>query len=225
MFSNLMRQDSAVPRVLKPTHGTKKLMSGCINILTFFRVSKHESIPHLSASWVKNSAPLNLHLCLFHKQRLLRQMRPYFADTPPSSSPTFVANSLWTPLVLMADSVEAREAVIGHRAATQRLLSVAHCRNLPTCSRIVPPFLQLQSFEIVPVWIVGSSTMAAIAYIETEWKTGWKRDVIADEGQTSQHHLEEPPLLIFPCSVFRDFAFSTEIWVETWNVFAMVNVA
>lgn len=109
------------------------------------------------------------------------------ADGPPQ---TFVEIWLWTPRTLTTESVASRELVIGHWAATQRLLSAAHCRHSPTCSGIVPPFLQLQSFQIVPVWIVSSSTVAPIAYIEMEWKTGWKRDGIAIEGQTLRLYCE-----------------------------------
>lgn len=177
-------------------------MSSCIKILTFSRVSKHESILHLSKSWLKYSSR-NVYARLSSvtdKQRLLL-LSSLHSESSNASLFFFLFFLLMDPLnlcaILTLNASRARYRICRGEGAGNRPSS---CHPETVVGRSLQTFADLfwhcsaisslQSFQIVPVWIVSGSAVAPIAYIETEWKAGWKRNVIADEGQTLRHYCE-----------------------------------
>lgn len=72
MFSKLMRQNSGGFLSIKSDTGNKQLMHPCkthqffIEMLTFSRVSEHESSPHLSTLWLKYPGQNVSLFCITH---------------------------------------------------------------------------------------------------------------------------------------------------------------
>lgn len=90
MFSKLMRQNSGGFLSIKSSTGNKQLMHPCkthqffIEMLTFSRVSKHESSPHLSTLWLKYPGQNVSLLYITHGFQQVFCPPPSLADGRPS---------------------------------------------------------------------------------------------------------------------------------------------